>query len=307
MSGEKLRHDVTDDTGVRFGLVLPNWEAGSDVQRLVEAAVAAEEAGWDGVFLADHLIFPPPDEVGTASTRSDDRPMADPWITLAGIATKTHGIRLGTWVTPIPRRQPWQVARDTATLDRLSGGRVILGAGLGRRPDYELFAQSWDLPSLASRCDEALSIIDRLWTGKSVTLQGDHYSLNDAVILPTPVQDPRIPVIIGGLWPSRAAVRRGARWDGIMTHFPGDGVLAADRTLPETHASDMVRFYRSIAHRPGEVFLPAHPEHRSPDYPELVRELGASWLYVAKVNGEWTLDVDKISEGPYSLADWPVR
>lgn len=283
---------------MRHGLVLPNWEAGNAVSRLVEAAIAAEEAGWDGVFLADHLIFPPPSEIGAASTVDVHWPMPDPWVTLAGIATRTSKVKLGTWITPVARRQPWQMARDLATLDRLSEGRVILGVGLGRRPDYEQFGQRWELGTIASKTDEALLLIERLWTGERVSHSGEHYQLSDVALLPTPVQRPRIPIVIGGLWPRRPAVRRGARWDGIMTHFPGDGVLPADEKSPEQHATEMVRYYRSIAGEAGEIFLPAGPERRSSEWVDLAQDLGATWLYTAKVNGSWTLDVDEIARGP---------
>ena len=151
------------------------------------------------------------------------------------------------------RRQPWQMARDLATLDRLSNGRVILGVGLGRRPDYELFGQPWDFKTIASKTDEALLLIERLWRGERVTHVGDHYQISDVALLPTPIQQPRIPVVVGGIWPRRPAVRRGARWDGIMTHFPGDGVLPADDLAPEQHAIEMVDFYRAITDEIGEI------------------------------------------------------
>lgn len=112
--------------GLNYGIVLPNWEVDGDTEQLVEYGVAAEEAGWDGVFLADHLAM---------GGEAGHPPFPDPWITHAGIAARTDEIRLGTWVTPVPRRQPWQLARDLATLDRLSDGRVILGTGLGRAFD----------------------------------------------------------------------------------------------------------------------------------------------------------------------------
>lgn len=283
---------------MKHGLVLPNWEAGVEVSRLVAAAVVAEEAGWDGVFLADHLIFPPPSEIGAASTVDEHWPMPDPWVTLAGIATQTSKIHLGTWITPVARRQPWQLARDLATLDRMSNGRVILGVGLGRRPDYEQFGQPWDFKTIASKTDEALALIERLWTGDRVTHRGDHYQLSDVALLPIPVQQPRIPIVVGGIWPRKPAVRRGARWDGIMTHFPGDGVLPSDGTSPEQHATDMVHFYRTLTQNPGEVFLPANPENPSLEWADLTHELGATWLYTAKHDGEWGLDLDKITEGP---------
>lgn len=292
---------MTQDRGpVRFGLVLPNWEAGADVAKLVDAAIAAEDAGWDGIFLADHLIFPPPAEIGASSSVTEHRDMPDPWITLAAIATRTKRIQLGTWITPVGRRQPWQLARDLATLDRLSEGRVLLGAGLGRRPDYEQFGLPWSMKWAAERCDEALDIIASLWTGRSLTVDGQHFRLDDVVLLPTPTQQPRIPIVIGGLWPRTPAVRRGARWDGIMTHFPGDGVLPPDGAPPEQHASEMVTYYRSLAGDRGDVFLPMNPEGASPGWVDLCRHLGATWLYTAKLNGEWTLDLDSISQGPES-------
>lgn len=284
---------------LRHGLVIPNWEARGDVDRLIEAAVAAEEAGWDGVFLADHLIFPPPSEFGVLSVPEEFWPMPDPWITLAAIASHTQRVALGTWITPVPRRQPWQLARDLATLDRISNGRVVLGVGLGRRPDYELFGESWNLKRIAGRADEALTLIDRFWTGEPVTFHGDHFQVEGAALLPLPVQRPRIPILVGGLWPKKGSVRRGARWDGIMTHFPGDGVLPSDGTPPEDHARDLVAYYRSVSSRPGEVFMPASPE-RAPDgwIEFVVDQLGATWLYTAKVDGRWTLDIDRISVGP---------
>ncbi|MEA1903810.1 MAG: LLM class flavin-dependent oxidoreductase [Actinomycetota bacterium] len=286
------------DSDVKYGLVLPNWEAGSDVSRLVEAAVVAEESGWDGVFLADHLIFPPPPKIGAGSTVVEHLPMADPWVTLAGIAARTNRISLGTWITPVGRRQPWQTARDLATLDRLSDGRVILGVGLGRRPDYEQFGQSWDFKMIAARTDEALTLINKFWSGDPVTYRGDHYETDGAVLLPTPVQYPRIPVVIGGLWPRKPAVRRGARWDGLMTHFPGDGVLPGDNVAPEQHATDMVGYYRTLTESPGEVFLPASPENPSSEWKDLALNLGATWLYTAKIDGLWSLDLGRISQGP---------
>ena len=283
---------------MRRGLVLPNWEAGEDTGLLIDAAVVAEQAGWDGVFLADHLIFPPPSEIGGSGAGDDHRAFPDPWITLAGVATRTERTRLGTWITPLPRRQPWQVARDLATLDRLSDGRVILGLGLGRRPDYDRFGDAWDLPALGRRCDEALEIIDSLWSGEAVTYDGEFFQLNDAVTLPTPKQQPRIPIVVGGLWPSRAFLRRGARWDGIVPHFPGDGVLPGDGVPPEQHLRDLVTAYRERTTELGEIMVLDTPPDAGRGYRDTCRELGVTWLLTAKWDGEWTLDLDRIAAGP---------
>lgn len=111
----------------------------------------------------------------------------DPWITLAEIATRTEEIRLGTWITPIPRRQPWQFARDLATLDYLSDGRVILGAGLGTSKENEMLGLPADISTLAERYDEALDVITGLWSGEPVSYDGTHYTIDDAVMHPAPV------------------------------------------------------------------------------------------------------------------------
>ena len=286
---------------VSRGIVLANWEAGDEPGRLVEAAVAAEESGWDGVFLADHLIFPPPQTIGgLGATAADVQPFPDPWITLAAIAERTQRIRLGSWITPVARRQPWQVARDLATLDRLADGRVILGVGLGRRSDYDRFGTAWDPPTLGRKLDEALEIIDGLWSGEPFSYHGQYYQLEDSRILPTPQQRPRIKIVTAGLWPNKAPIRRGARWDGIIPHYPGDGIASGDELSPEQHVRDLVAYYHGIADEPGEIMLPANPPDASPEYSKLCSELGVTWLLTAKPGGNWTLDTEAIRAGPPS-------
>lgn len=300
----------TDNTvtisGMKQGLVLPNWVVEGDAERLVEYGVAAEDAGWDGVFLADHLVM------GGEDGYPD---FPDPWITLSGIAARTSEIRLGSWVTPVPRRQPWQLARDLATLDRLSNGRVILGTGLGRAFDYTTFGESWDPKTLGDRYDEALEVITGLWSGEPFSYDGDHYTVDGAVLRPTPVQDPRIPIVVGGVWPNKKPFRRGSRWDGMIPHYRGDGVIPAEgverqRTGdldipprpgdPETEVREMVAYYRDRSDGAGELFLPADPPHATEDWIDLCDELGVSWLYTRKLDPEagWDLDMERIRAGP---------
>jgi alkanesulfonate monooxygenase SsuD/methylene tetrahydromethanopterin reductase-like flavin-dependent oxidoreductase (luciferase family) len=158
---------------------------GEDPAALVEYAVCAEESGWDGVFPWDVLIWPAAaDALGAAGDPELHRPevyepMVDPVITLAGIATRTERIVLGTWIIPVARRQPWQLARDLATLDRLSHGRVLLGVGLGRRAEYDLFGEEWDARRVGRRYDEALELITRFWTGERVTFHGEFFEVVD--------------------------------------------------------------------------------------------------------------------------------
>lgn len=290
---------------LKHGIVLLNSLVDGDAERLAEYGVIAEEAGWDGVFLADHLV--PGGEEGV------DWP--DPWLTLSAIAARTEEITLGSWVTPVPRRQPWQLARDLATLDRLSDGRVLLGAGLGRAFDYTTFGEAWEPRRIADRYDEALEIIDGLWSGQPFSYDGAHYTVDDAVLRPTPVQSPRIPIVIGGIWPSKKPFERGARWDGIIPHYRGDGIIPSagldsddtgDLELPErpggpeAEVRAMIEYYRERADELGTILLPADPPHADEDWLPFCRELGASWVYTRNVHPEdgWELDRELIRQGP---------
>ncbi len=175
------------------------------VQRL---AAQAEEAGWHGFFVWDHVRRRPP-----------VRQVADPWITLAAVATATRQIRLGTMVTPLARRRPVKVARETATLDRLSGGRLHLGVGLGSDEfGAELSGTGEQLHdrTRAEMLDEALEILTAAWSGDEVHHHGRHFTVDGIRFLPRPVQRPRVPVWVGGLPGRRRPLRRAARYDGFV-------------------------------------------------------------------------------------------
>lgn len=291
---------------LNYGIVLPNWTVGGDPTKLVEYGVAAEEAGWDGVFLADHLAM---------RQESSHPPFPDPWITHAGIAARTTEIKIGSWVTPVARRQPWQLARNLATLDRLSNGRVILGTGLGRAFDYTTFGEAWEPKHIGERYDEALDVITGLWTGEPFSYDGDHYTVDEAVLRPTPVQEPRIPIVIGGLWPNKKPFRRSARWDGMIPHYRGDGVIPADGIEadqsgdvrlpprpggPDEEVTAMIECYAEQAEEFGEVFLPADPPHASTDWIDFCRDLGATWVYSRNIDNEtgWELNMEQVRDGP---------
>ncbi len=195
----------------QFGLFVPPFGELADPRVLADIGAEAEAAGWDGLFVWDHVLYRPP-----------VREVADPWIALAAIATRTERIRIGALVTPLARRRPQIVARQTTTLDVLSGGRMILGAALGRdQSGHELsaFGEETDDRERAAMLDESLELIERLWTGAPVDHDGRHYQARDVTFEPRPVQMPRIPIWIGGRWPRRAPIRRAARWDG---YFPID-------------------------------------------------------------------------------------
>lgn len=187
-------------------------------EEVVEWIILAEEAGWDGFSFWDHLTFYP-----------DNAEVFDPWILRGAIATWTKKIKIITNITPLPRRRPWKVARETATLDRLSNGRLIFGVGLGNpAEEFSLFGENPDAKQRAEKLDESLQIISGLWSGKPFSFEGKHYSIKEVTFLPTPVQKPRIPIWVGGMWLAKAPMKRASRWDGVCPGRMWPDVLTPD-------------------------------------------------------------------------------
>lgn len=180
---------------------------------MVEIAVSAESHGWDGIFLWDHMIRPP----------GDPPEIADPWIVLAAVAAATSRVRLGPMITPLARRRPQKVARETVTLDHLSVGRLTFGVGLGVDAGGELgrFGEIVDERERAGRLDEALELLLQLWSGDEVDHRGPHLSASGVRFLPRPLQRPRIPVwgAAVGATRRRAPLLRAARLDGLFPVF----------------------------------------------------------------------------------------
>lgn len=288
----------------RQGLAL----GGPDPERIVEYAVAAEEAGWDGVFHIDHLVD------YTASEPEEHGALNDPWIMWAGVATRTERITLGTSITPVPRRHPWQLAKDLVTLDRLSNGRVLLGAGLGAPWEFQTFGTEYDQKELARQYDEALEVITGLWSGEPFSYDGDYYTVDEAVMRPRPVQEPRIPIVIGGWWPFKKPFQRGARWDGILPNWPSmhhgatyeDAIpdhmreVIPDEPSHDEEVREMLEYYHGITDDPGEVVMLVTRPSLPPDFAETCRELGATWLIHSRLDGDLDPDenLERIREGP---------
>ncbi|MER5971557.1 LLM class flavin-dependent oxidoreductase [Streptomyces sp. NPDC002055] len=196
---------------MRFSINIPNFGDFADARTVAAVAHAAEQAGWDGLFVWDHVVH----------DMRQRRTFGDPWMLLTAAALATSRIRLGTLVTPVARRRPHQLARQVATLDHISGGRVVFGAGLGGpiEDEYGSFGEPTDPTVLAEHLDEGLDLLERYWSGEPVTHHGDHYEVRDVTLLPPTVQRPRVPVWIAGFWPRRRPMRRAARWDGAVPLF----------------------------------------------------------------------------------------
>jgi alkanesulfonate monooxygenase SsuD/methylene tetrahydromethanopterin reductase-like flavin-dependent oxidoreductase (luciferase family) len=217
---------------MRFAVDVPNFGDFADPRVVASLARRAEDAGWDGLFVWDHVTH----------RKDTRRAIADPWVLLTAAALATQRIRLGTLITPLARRRVSKLAREVTTLDRLTGGRMVLGVGLGApvQDEFGSFGETTDPRELAARLDEGLAALNLLWSGEPVTFRGRHVVVEDVTFLPTPVQRPRVPVWVGGEWPSRPPMRRAARWDGaVPLLLPGHGSrpLQPDAaTVREIHA-----------------------------------------------------------------------
>jgi alkanesulfonate monooxygenase SsuD/methylene tetrahydromethanopterin reductase-like flavin-dependent oxidoreductase (luciferase family) len=169
---------------------------------LARLAAETEAAGFDGFFVWDHIVY------------TDVARIADPWIAMAAIAYATERVRIGALVTPTPRRRVQKLARETVTLDRLSGGRLVLGVGVGgdRHGEFEPFGDEASMRERALRLDADLERLVSLWGGE---------------FEPRPVQQPRIPVWVAARYPNRRPLRRAAQWDGVFPiDLPGPEGLA---------------------------------------------------------------------------------
>ncbi len=187
---------------MQYGFIIP----GGEIHTIVEMACEAEAAGWDGVFYWDGICI---QGVGL---------MYDPWVVLAAIALRTSRVRIGAILTPLSRRRPWKLARETVSVDQLSHGRLILPVGLGALDDggFAKVGEPTDRKTRAQLLDEGLAILTGLWSGQPFSFQGDHYHLEEMTFAPTPVQSPRIPIWVVGVWPRTKSMQRVLRYDGIL-------------------------------------------------------------------------------------------
>jgi alkanesulfonate monooxygenase SsuD/methylene tetrahydromethanopterin reductase-like flavin-dependent oxidoreductase (luciferase family) len=254
---------------MKFAIDTPQFGSYADPRVLAQLAREAEDSGWDGFFIWDHINVGWPD------------PVADPWIALAAMACATKHIRLGPLVTPLPRRSPWKLAREAVTLDHLSDGRVILGLGLGTDVFGEIstFAGPQDDHLRAAMLEEGLAILVGLWSGEKFSFEGRHYKVSQTQFLPVPRQKPRIPIWLAGTWPRKKPFRRAARYDGIV---PMSGNI--ERLLTPSDIRDIARFIADCRTSTGmfDVVIsgetPTDDPARARDFAAAYAEAGATWF-----------------------------
>lgn len=266
-----------------------------DPMELVRFADAAEQAGFDGFFLWDHINF---------VDAGDGPPIVDPWAVLSVCAARTSRLLLGTMITPVPRRRPWVLARQTATLDLLAGGRTVLGVGIGSpaHGDFGIFGDETDARTRAAMLDEGLEVLAGLWSGERFSYSGSHYRLEPVCFRPTPVQRPRIPVWVGGVLPARAPMWRAARWDGAVP------IRYDDTGLTRPTAGDIADIRELVRDRRGSLEgydlvvwaeVAADPAAVAAELPDYEQAGATWWIETARPGDGWQEGLRRrIAAGP---------
>jgi alkanesulfonate monooxygenase SsuD/methylene tetrahydromethanopterin reductase-like flavin-dependent oxidoreductase (luciferase family) len=281
------------DRGVRAAVGVPNVGIFGDPHVVVSLAVAAEAAGWDGFFLWDHLLY-----------RDPSWPVADPVVTMSAVASQTHRMQLGLMVLALPRRLAWQTAKELATLDQLSDGRLIVGAGLGSLPDeYTRFGAEADLRARADLLDETLDVVTGLWSGQPLTHHGARLTVDAVQMLPRPVQRPRPRIWCGGQWPARRPFRRAARYDGVM---PTHRDFGSGTTMPPDTLAEIVNFVAADRTSTEAFDVALEGRTDAPSDNNVVHEFAAAGVtWWVEALGWWRGDIPaaqrRVAAGPPTL------
>lgn len=257
---------------MRYGFLIP---AGGP-REVAELAHEVEESGWDGAFYWDGI------SIGEMDTY-------DPWVVMAAMAMRTERVRIGAMLTPPARRRPWKLARETTTLDHLSGGRLVLPVGLGAVDDggFSKVGEPVDRKTRAQKLDESLEILTGLWSGEPFSYEGEQYRLEEMTFLPRPVQSPRVPIWVVGAWPSEKSMGRALRYDGVLAATVGGGAGSPGVT-PEVIRE--IKSYVEKAGRAGTfdiVWEGQTPGEDSETAASMVRpyaQAGATWW----IEAPWT-------------------
>jgi alkanesulfonate monooxygenase SsuD/methylene tetrahydromethanopterin reductase-like flavin-dependent oxidoreductase (luciferase family) len=256
---------------MKYGFVLP----GASAPELLEQAILAEQADWDGVFAWETAYA------------------VEPWTLLSAIAQRTERIRLGTMLTPLPWRRPWKLASQVMTLDQLSNGRVILAVGTGAT-DAALgtTGEETDTRIRAERMDDAIDLMRGLWEGR-LKFDGKHYSIDlsvraDGLKNTAQLVQSRVPIWVVGAWPRPKSMRRVLKCDGLLPlvledkdwrHATPDDIRAMRSWLADNGARPDLEIIAE-----GET----QPDGSGPEMVKPLAEAGCSWWLETR----WMLEGD---------------
>ncbi len=256
---------------MKFGFVLPFGNA----RMAADFAYEAEQAGWDGFFVYEPVWG------------------VDAWVSLTAAAMRTERIRLGTMLSPVSRMRPWKLASETATLDDLSGGRVILSVGLGApETGFANFGEATDRKKRAELLDEGLDVLTGLWRGQPFSYDGRHYHITPTEFMPAPppIQQPRIPIWVVGAWPFESSMRRALRYDGLIPTARGD-----NGSMGQPEPAELRAIVAGVAERrtdatPFDIIVEGTTSTSDPERAAAKvspwREAGATWFLEARWGGK---------------------
>ena len=279
---------------MRYGFIVTS----GDPLTVARLAREAEEAGWDGVFYWDAI------SVG------DGMEIHDPWVVIAAMAMTTNRVRLGAMLTPPARRRPWKLAREAASLDHLSNGRLVLPVGLGALDDggFGKVGEPTGRRIRAEKLDESLRILTGLWSGEPFSFRGEHYTVDEMTFRPRPVQRPRVPIWPVGAWPSRKSMDRALRYDGLLAARAGGNAGEPGLTPEDVRAMRRYAEENRPHGSPFDIVCEGETPGDDPGYAaSLVRplaEAGATWW----IEAPWSSPNEpedlgrRIAEGPPRVA-----
>jgi alkanesulfonate monooxygenase SsuD/methylene tetrahydromethanopterin reductase-like flavin-dependent oxidoreductase (luciferase family) len=278
------------DIFMKFAIYVPIFGPFGDARTLIDMARDAEQTGWDGFFIWDQITGFGADNV------------VDTEVALTAIAMSTTKMRLGVLITPLARRRPAKYAREMLSIDHISNGRLICGVGVGNsKEEFADLGDGEDAKTRAEMVEEALQVITGLWTQTPFNFEGKYYHVEDAKFLPKPIQQPRIPIWMGGTWPLKAPMRRAAQWDGV---FPLWSEQTADHPMPPEEFVKLIDFIKS-ERKSDAPFDVAHGGHSPADPAQaaaMVRpyaDVGVTW---------WMETIDPWTFGGDAPAEtWPVE
>ncbi len=276
---------------MKFGIFLPPFGELASARRVAALAAAAEQAGWDGLYLWDHMLAEP------------GMPVAEAWTTLTAIAVATSRIRLGAMVTPLARRRPWVLARQIATLDQLSGGRLVAGIGLGDDGwrEFSAFGEETSPHARGEFLDESLEVLLRFLSGNEVHFRGSRLQVDSPPLLPRPLQDP-VPVWAACRWPNRKPLARAARLQGCFPIFPGSN----DRPAPPL-VTELTALRNELTSLGGsrslDIVVRCAPHRLRPaeraDAVRAMSDAGVTWLLEGFAPGQAAAEVEAyVRAGP---------